>query len=116
MTLKEKIINEFLNDETKNFTLFQLTYSRMAEMYDQIVQVVKNKENFQRFLNFEGAITPEGRVKFDKKVTYFDKELKKDITTKIAFKFPIYNFIYSKYRTAIYDIAEYQKKIPLPTN
>ena len=115
MTMKDNIINEFLNNETKNFTLFQLTYQKMSEMYDRITEVIKNKEDFKRFLNFEGATTSDGKVRFDKQVTYFDEAVKKDKTTKIIFKYSIYNFLYSKINTALFDIAEQQKKIPLPT-
>ena len=83
-------------------------------MYDKIVETVKNGEDFKRFLNFEGATTIDGKIRFDLETTYFDKEQKKDIRTKVVFKYPVYTFLYERYKQAMADIKEKEAKIPLP--
>ena len=106
MKLKEKIIQDFLADNIRNFTLYGLDYKKMSDMYDKVVASIKAGENFDRFLNFEGAITSDGKIRYDKQVTYFDKELKQNIVTKIVFKYPVYQYIKNKYNDGMNAIRE----------
>ena len=106
MILKERIIKDFLADDNRNYTVYQTTFAELSQMYDKMVDSVKSKEKFSRFLNFEGAITVDGKVRFDREVTFYDKETKKEMTEKVVFKYPVYNYLESKYKEAMDNITK----------
>ena len=115
MTLKEIIINKFLNDDRKNFSIYHTNFEELSRMYDKVADVARKGEDFKRFLQFENAITFDGKIKFDLTTDYFDKETKKTLVNqKVVFKYPVYNFFYNEYKTAMADIKAKAELTPLP--
>jgi hypothetical protein len=116
MTLKERILNDYHNKPMKEYTVFQTNDTELGKMYDEVAEVIKTGEDFNRFLNFKGAITAEGRIRFDRLSDYVDPDdrSKKVIKTKVVFKYPVYSFFYNEIKTAYADIKEKEAKIPLP--
>lgn len=118
MTLREIIVNEFINDPWRFKTVYQTNQSELFRMYDKMVEAIKKGEDFKRFLAFEGATTAEGKIRYDRESMYIDPEDKKKVAikTKVVFKYPVYNYFYWKYTEALADIKEKESKIPLPVN
>lgn len=115
MKLKDRIINDFLVNDKRNFTIYQTQANELGMMYDKLIKSIKSGEDFKRFLRFENAITHEGKVKFDLTVDFFDKESKQTLhNQKVVFKYAIYSYFYSEIQAAMEKIKEKESLIPLP--
>lgn len=116
MTLKDIVINNYHTKPLKEYMVYQTNDTELRKMFDEVMEVIKTGENFRRFLNFKGATTSEGRIRFDRMSDYIDPDdrSKKVIKTKVVFKYPVYNFFYTEIKTALADIKEKEAKIPLP--
>lgn len=116
MTLKERIINDFLSNNQRNFSIYRTNFGELSRMYDKLISALKSGTKLERFLNFEGATTSDGKIRFDMEADYIDPEdkQKKIIKTKVVFKYPVYRYFYEQYMESISKIKEKESKIPLP--
>ena len=114
MTLKQKIVEDFINSEKLNFTAYNTYSIEIGEMYDKLVASIKRGESFEKFLVFENAMAPNGAVKMDRINTYFDDKEKKTITRQVIFKYPVYNYLKDRYTTAMEEMKQKNKEVPLP--
>lgn len=114
MTLKERIIQDFFTKRA--YTVYQTNPTEISMMYDKLIASIKSNEPFKKFLHFEGAITGEDKIRFDRESNYIDPTDKKKTMekVKINFKYPVYNFLYNEYKTAMAEIKERENKVPLP--
>lgn len=108
MTLKEKIVGDFMGDEKRCFTVFNTNQNELFRMYDEVVEAVKKNENFDRFLNFKGATKADGKIRLDRESNYIDPDDKgkKIVKTKVVFKYPVYRYFYINYKEAVESIKE----------
>jgi len=106
MNLKQKIIQDFLNDDLKNFTAFNTDAVELGRMYDQVIEYSKlpQKNWFERLLIETKAITHDGKIRFDREALIYDKESKKDIKVKSSFRFPVFNYLKSRWQEAMDNI------------
>lgn len=114
MTLKEILVSNFLKDERRNFTIFNTNAAELGTMYEKVFECIKRGEDFKKFLVFERAMTPEGTVKADRLITYFDKDLKREIKVPVVFKYSVYSYFHSEYSVAMERIKERREMEPLP--
>ena len=93
---KREIINDFLSDTKRNYTVFNTSYEEISELYDGLSAWLKQNKTFQNWLVTESAMHPDGRVRFDRQAELYDKESQKTKTVDLVFKYFIYNYLFTK--------------------
>lgn len=109
MTIKERVISEFLNSE-RNFDIYETSEDELSKMYDTMKETVEKKKKWTTFLLEQKAITKSSdgviKVRFDREVMNKNG----NGTQKLVFKYPVYNFL----RTKFLEITEAIKIKTMP--
>lgn len=93
---KNEIINEFLQDTKKNFKVFNTNYQELSELYDGLVKWLGQNKTFQNWLVTESAMHPDGTVRADRQIEVYDKELEKNKTLDLVFKYFVYSYMFAR--------------------
>ena len=112
MSLREKIVQDFI--KYRLHTAYNTSPAELFVMYDKMVDALNSGEPFQRFLNFEGATTSDGKIRFDRESNYVDPTDKKKNSKKVMviFKYPVYSHFHNEYTTAMNNLVDAQKNVP----